>query len=111
MVPAAINDVSDSTGNGANPSASSGRTTAIAADPSNPKVFYIGSATGGIWKTKNGGINWVPLTDNMPPMFIGSIAVSPSDPNIIYAGTGETNYPSANFIDNFAPLAFYAALS
>src|SRR5207245_2426778 len=52
-------------------------------------------------------INWVPLTDNLPPLFIGSLAVSPSNPNIIYAGTGETNYPSPNFLNPYAPLAFY----
>ncbi|TMQ31213.1 MAG: hypothetical protein E6K70_23025, partial [Planctomycetota bacterium] len=103
MGPAAINNVAGSNGNGALPSVSSGRITAIAADPSNPNVYYIGAASGGIWKTKNGGINWVPLTDNLPPLFIGSIAVSPSNPNVIYAGTGETNYPSPNFLNPYAP--------
>jgi large repetitive protein len=105
--PAAINGVSGGNGDGANASVSSGRITAIAADPSNPNVIYVGAATGGIWKTVDGGQHWIPLTDNLPPMFIGSIAVSPSNPNIIYAGTGEANSESVDFEDFLAPSVFY----
>jgi photosystem II stability/assembly factor-like uncharacterized protein len=69
----------------------SGRLTGIAADPTNANVIYIAAAGGGVWKTTNAGTSWTPLTDNMPTLFMGSIAVAPSAPNIVYAGSGESN--------------------
>src|SRR5262249_35863484 len=62
-----------------------------AVDPTNPNTIYIGGAGGGVWKTTNGGANWAPLTDDQPTEFMGAIAVAPSDPKVIYAGTGEAN--------------------
>src|SRR5438067_972506 len=69
----------------------SGRITAIAGDPTNADVIYIGAAGGGVWKTINGGQSWTPLTDNQATLFMGAIAVAPSNPQVIYAGTGEAN--------------------
>src|SRR6476659_4494666 len=73
---------------------SSGRISAIAADPADPNILYIGAASGGIWKTTNANATaptWTPLTDNMGALTSGGIAIAPSDPNTIYAVTGEPN--------------------
>jgi uncharacterized protein (TIGR03437 family) len=69
----------------------SGRVTALAIDPRDENVLYLGSAGGGVWKTTNGGTDWQPLTDHLPSLAIGSLAIDPSNPDVIYAGTGETN--------------------
>jgi photosystem II stability/assembly factor-like uncharacterized protein len=68
-----------------------GRIDDIAVDESNPSTFYIGLATGGIWKTTNNGTTWTPIFDKYPVASVGDIALAPSDPNIIYVGTGEPN--------------------
>jgi photosystem II stability/assembly factor-like uncharacterized protein len=70
----------------------SGRVSAIAINPTNVNTVYIGAAQGGVWKTTNGGNNWVPLTDTQPSLAIGSLVLDPSNPNIIYAGTGDEAY-------------------
>src|SRR5208282_531825 len=54
-----------------------------------PNTYYFGAVSGGIWKTTNGGLTWTPLFDDQPVSSIGSIAVADSDPNVVYAGTGE----------------------
>jgi photosystem II stability/assembly factor-like uncharacterized protein len=69
----------------------SGRLLAVALDPQNSRVIYVGSAQGGIWKTTNGGRNWTPLTDFLPSLAINSIAIDSKNPSIIFAGTGENN--------------------
>src|SRR5581483_3011979 len=66
-----------------------GRTRAVAGVPSRPDVFYIGAVDGGIWKTDDAGRTWTPIFDDQPTQSIGAIAVAPSDPNILYAGSGE----------------------
>ena len=66
-----------------------GRTRACAGVPSQPNVFYIGPVNGGVWKTNDYGRTWTPIFDDQPTGSIGAIAVAPSDPNIIYAGSGE----------------------
>lgn len=66
-----------------------GRSLTATGIPGNPNVFYFGAVSGGIWKTTNGGITWAPIFDNQPVSSIGSIAVAESDPNVIYAGSGE----------------------
>jgi autotransporter-associated beta strand protein len=76
------------------PSANSGRTVAIAADPTNVNVVYIGAASGGVWKTTNANSSpptWTPLTDGQASLTTGanSIAIAPTDHNTIYVGTGE----------------------
>ena len=56
-----------------------------------PHILYIGTATGGVWKTVNAGITWEPLFDDQPIASIGDIGLSRSDPNVLYVGTGEAN--------------------
>ena len=69
----------------------SGRVTAIAVDPTNANVVYIGGADGGVWKTTNGGTNWTPISDSQASLAVGSIAIDPSNHLNIYVGTGEDN--------------------
>ncbi len=71
----------------------SGRVTALAVDPSDTSgnTVYLGAAQGGVWKTTDGGATWVPLTDKQASLAIGAIALAPSNPKIIYVGTGEPN--------------------
>jgi uncharacterized protein (TIGR03437 family) len=71
--------------------ATSGRVTALAVDPRDSLTVYLGAAGGGIWKTTDGGANWGPLADDAPSLVIGSLALDPSNPDVIYAGTGEAN--------------------
>src|SRR6185369_15174959 len=66
-----------------------GRTVAAAGVPSQPGVFYIGVNNGGVWKTTDYGRIWTPIFDDQPSGSIGALAVAPSDPNIIYVGSGE----------------------
>lgn len=68
-----------------------GRISDIEAVESNPFIIYAGAATGGIWKTTNAGTTWEPLFDDQPNASIGDIALSISDPNVLYVGTGEAN--------------------
>jgi len=66
------------------------RAIAIAGVPGDPMVNYIGAASGGLWKTMDGGINWNPIFDGQEVSSIGSVALAPSNPNIVWVGTGET---------------------
>ncbi len=66
-----------------------GRTRASAGVPGQPNVFYIGAVNGGVWKTNDYGRTWTPIFDDQPTGSIGAIAIAPSDPNIIYVGSGE----------------------
>jgi len=74
-----------------------GRITSIALDPTNAQVLYIGGATGGVWKTTNGGTTWTPLSDNECGLATGSLAIDPVNPQIVYAGTGEENFSSDSY--------------
>jgi photosystem II stability/assembly factor-like uncharacterized protein len=65
------------------------RIAAVAGIPGDPFTYYAGAASGGVWKTTDGGIRWNPVSDSMPVAAIGSLAVAPSDPAIVWAGTGE----------------------
>ena len=65
------------------------RVSSVAGIPGNPWVYYAGSASGGIFKTTDGGATWDPIFDDQPVSSIGSLAIAPSDPNIVWAGTGE----------------------
>ena len=65
----------------------SGQVNALAVDPRNPSVVYLGAAGGGVWKSTDGGQTWVPLTDNQPSLEIGALTLDPSNPDIVYAGT------------------------
>lgn len=66
------------------------RAIAVVGEPGNPDVSYIGAASGGIWKTEDAGVNWKPVFDKMDDSAIGALAVSPSHPKQVWAGTGET---------------------
>ena len=66
-----------------------GRAEAATGIPGNPNVYYFGAVAGGVWKTADGGVTWTPLFDKEPISSIGAIAVAPSNPGIIYVGTGE----------------------
>ena len=65
------------------------RFTSAAGIPGDPLTYYVGAASGGIWKTVDGGVNWAPLFDAQPVQSIGSLAVARSNPSIVWAGTGE----------------------
>ncbi len=68
-----------------------GRVVAVAGVPDQRLVYYMGATGGGVWKTVDAGVTWAPITDDyLTAGSIGAIAVAPSDPNVIYVGTGET---------------------
>ncbi|MGD0869314.1 MAG: glycosyl hydrolase [Bryobacteraceae bacterium] len=66
-----------------------GRVLAVAGVAGDPQTYYFGAAAGGVWKSIDGGAHWTPQFDKEAVSSIGSIAVAPSDPNIVYVGTGE----------------------
>src|SRR6202158_1725163 len=68
-----------------------GRVVAVAGVPGDSTTFYFGAVNGGIWKTTDAGVVWAPIFYGQPVASIGALAVAPSDPKIIYAGTGETD--------------------
>ena len=65
------------------------RVTSVAGVPGDPATFYAGAASGGIFKTTDDGVTWKPIFDGQPVSSIGSLAVAPNDPNVVWAGTGE----------------------
>jgi photosystem II stability/assembly factor-like uncharacterized protein/flagellar hook assembly protein FlgD len=73
------------------PAIMGGRIDDIAVVESNPSTYYVGTATGGIWKTVNNGTTFDPIFDDQGSTSIGDIAIAPSDPSIIWVGTGEPN--------------------
>ena len=75
----------------------SGRINSVAIDPTNTNVIYIGAATGGVWKTIDGGTSWVALTDTQCSVAMGSVAIDPSNHLVIYAGTGEENFSGDSY--------------
>jgi hypothetical protein len=85
---------------GSGAGADSGRLAALAAHPTDPNTIYVAAAGGGVWKTTNGGTNWTPLTDNQGSLFMGAIALAPSNPNIVYAGEGEANLGPSKLLFN-----------
>jgi photosystem II stability/assembly factor-like uncharacterized protein len=66
-----------------------GRALSVVGVPSQPNTYYFGAVAGGVWKTTDGGVTWDPLFEKQSVSSIGSIAVADSDPNVLYAGTGE----------------------
>src|SRR4051794_17092556 len=71
-----------------------GRVLAVTGVPGQPEHFYFGSVNGGVWETRDAGRTWQPIFDSQPIGSIGAIAVAPSDPNIIYVGSGEADMRS-----------------
>ena len=66
-----------------------GRINTIIKDPNNPQTLYVGAPAGGIWKSTDDGVNWTPLSDNLPQIGVSGIAIDPTDSNIIYISTGD----------------------
>ncbi|PYR59438.1 MAG: hypothetical protein DMF85_07800 [Acidobacteria bacterium] len=69
--------------------APAGRIASVAGVPGDPNVYYLGSASGGVWKSTDGGTSFLPIFDDQPVAAIGSIAVAATDPNTVWVGTGE----------------------
>src|SRR5581483_85243 len=82
----------------------SGRVSTVALDPgynaTSNQTVYLGAAQGGVWRSRDNGVTWVPLTDDQPSLAMGAIAIDPTNPNVIYAGTGE---------GHLAPDSYYGA--
>ncbi len=73
------------------PAVTGGRVTAVAAVPGSPHTLYVGTASGGLWKTVNNGSTWEPAFDDQSVHSIGDVAVAPSRPQTVWVGTGEAN--------------------
>ncbi|UCC77290.1 MAG: hypothetical protein JSW37_02715 [Anaerolineales bacterium] len=70
----------------------SGRTTALAVDPRNSSVIYLGAAQGGVWKSTDDGASWTPLTDDQPSLAVGALTLDPRNPDVVWVGTGEPHF-------------------
>ena len=75
----------------------SSRIVTVKFDPSNPNTIYVGAAYGGIWKSTDGGLNWVSKSDFEVSLSSGALAIDPNNTNIIYYGTGEATYSGASY--------------
>src|SRR4051812_26088406 len=73
------------------PASMSGRIADVAVYESNPSIFYVGSAHGGVWKTTNAGTSFEPQFQDVSLMSIGDVTVSQSNPDLLWVGTGESN--------------------
>src|SRR5690349_7801809 len=71
--------------------AAGGRVARVAGVPGDPSIYFAATASGGVRKSTDGGATWKPTFDDQPISSIGSIAIAPSDPNIVYVGSGEAN--------------------
>jgi photosystem II stability/assembly factor-like uncharacterized protein len=68
-----------------------GRIADVEGVPGNPNIVYVGSASGGVWKTTNGGTSWAPIFERQGTISVGDIAVQPDNPDVVWVGTGESN--------------------
>ena len=73
------------------PAGMSGRIAAIDAVEADPNIVFVGAATGGVWKSENGGQTWTSIFDDQRVLGIGAVAVFQADPNVVWVGTGEGN--------------------
>jgi photosystem II stability/assembly factor-like uncharacterized protein len=71
--------------------AAGGRVSRVAGVPGDPLTCYAATASGGVWKSSDGGYRWTSVFDDQPISSIGSIAIAPSNPNVVYVGSGEAN--------------------
>ncbi|MBW3536009.1 MAG: glycosyl hydrolase, partial [Gemmatimonadetes bacterium] len=76
------------------PAAMGGRVSDLAVVEDDPSTFYVGYATGGLWRTDNHGASWTPVFDDQPTSSIGAVSLAPSNPNVVWVGTGEPNIRS-----------------
>lgn len=76
------------------------RINAVAVDPTQEDIMYAGFAVGGLYKTTNGGQDWIPVFDDQPFLAIGAIAIDPQNTNVVYAGTGDPNISAYPFLGN-----------
>lgn len=82
------------------PAGMSGRIAVVEGLVSDPNVFYVGAATGGLWKSTDGGLTWEPIFDDQPVHSIGAMAVNQQHPDIIWVGTGEANIRNSVSLGN-----------
>ncbi|MGH9621895.1 MAG: WD40/YVTN/BNR-like repeat-containing protein, partial [Bryobacteraceae bacterium] len=80
------------------PAAAGGRVSSVVGVPGNPDIYYVGAAAGGVFKSTDGGITWKAIFQKEPVASIGSIALAPSNPNLVWVGTGESK-PRNDVID------------
>ncbi|MDE2155577.1 MAG: hypothetical protein KGJ32_06740 [Xanthomonadaceae bacterium] len=73
------------------PAIAGGRVTAVVGIPGNPLTYYVGAAAGGVWKTSDGGEHFKPIFNHEASASIGALALAPSNPNLVWVGTGESN--------------------
>ena len=73
------------------PAVAGGRVAAVAGTPQDDRLYYVGTAGGGVWKSVNGGATWDPVFDKEPSPAIGAVAIDPRNENVVYVGTGESN--------------------
>ncbi|HEX9009773.1 MAG TPA: hypothetical protein VF804_05360, partial [Holophagaceae bacterium] len=73
------------------PALTSGRVADLAVDPSHPDTWYVAAASGGLWKTTNGGTTWTPVFDKEASYSLGCVTLDPKDPLTVWVGTGENN--------------------
>jgi photosystem II stability/assembly factor-like uncharacterized protein len=73
------------------PAVGGGRVCCVVGIPGQPDVYYVGAAGGGVWKTTDGGFSWTPIFQHYSTESIGALALAPSDPNLLWVGTGESN--------------------
>ena len=66
-----------------------GRINTVMVDPNNANTIYVGAPAGGLWRSTDAGVNWTPLTDDLPQIGVSGIAIDPNNSNIIYISTGD----------------------
>ena len=73
------------------PAAGGGRITSVVGVPGKPNIYYVGAAGGGVFMTQDGGLSWKPIFEKEAAASIGAIAIAPSNPSVVWVGTGEAN--------------------
>lgn len=81
-----------------------GRIRGVVVHPTQTNTIWIGSSSGGVWKTTNGGTSWIALDDFLPSLAVGCLRIHPNDPNTLYAGTGEGFFDNPTGESNATPI-------